>query len=116
MAGWSPSQPLLEHTCLYLHPSIVQPRGKLYLMHISEPVAVCVVMPGGGPRRERMVGLLARKEPALAGLGEKHQTKRSSLYLSHANSLFFPASCRKRRSYWIQASGEYSWKAVVINV
>ena len=105
---WFPSQPLLEHPCLYLHLSIVQPRSKLYLMRISDPVAVCVVMPGGGPRRERIVGLLAQKEPALASLGEKHQTKRSSLYLSHANSLLFAASCRKRRSYWIQASKEYS--------
>ena len=52
-----------------------------------------------------MAGLLARKEPVLADLGEKHQTKRSSLYLSRANSLFLAASCLKRRSYWMQASG-----------
>ena len=54
-------------------------------------------------------------EPALAGFGEKHQMKTSSLYQSHFSFLFFAANCRKRQSYSRQASAGYSLKAAVIS-
>ena len=64
----------------------------------------------GGPNHARIAGLLKRKdwrcsrELPVFGLGEKHQTKMSSLYLSHAIVLSLAASCLNLRSYSMHAS------------
>ena len=42
--------------------------------------------------------------PVLVGLGEKHQTNMSSLYLSQGTFLSLAASCLKHRSYSMHAS------------
>ena len=100
----------------------------LNLMQISSPVAVWVVCSDAGPSRENILVLFGRKEwrgsHALAwgpctlptGLGEKHQTNTSSLYLSQRSRLSLLAWSLKQRSYSTQASGGYCLKAMQIRV
>ena len=91
-AGWSPSQPLLLQVCLHLHVSpFAQPWGVLKWIQISVPAVVCVILSDARLSLEVMFALEGRKEwrvshalawlaePALAGFGEKHQMKTSSL-------------------------------------
>ena len=91
----SPVASVLELACV----PFAQPRGVLKRMQISVPAAVCVMLSDAGPSLEVMFALEGRKgwrvshalawlaEPALAGFGEKHQMKTSSLYRSHFSFL-----------------------------
>ena len=111
IAGCAPAQFLRLQMFLNLQPSLEHPLFVLNRMQISSPPAECVAAASGaGPSLDWML-LRGRKNwlfvLTLAGFGEKHQMKISSLYLSQRSVLSLAACCLKQRSYSKQASAGY---------